>query len=165
MAKTLLLLRHAQAEDTRPGHRDAHRQLTATGREQAAAVGRWLAEHHRVDAVLCSPAVRARETLAELGTGAPAEERDELYDAGSDTIAALIRELPAEVGTALVVGHAPGIPALARDLADPDRSDPAALAVLGSRFPAAALAVLEFEGEWGDLATAALSGLRLPTDQ
>ena len=42
--RTLLLLRHAQTEDTRPGGRDIDRQLTAEGEEQARAVGTFLAE-------------------------------------------------------------------------------------------------------------------------
>ena len=72
----LLMLRHAEAEATRPGHRDLQRRLTEHGLAQAAAAGHWLTEHYRVDAVLCSPAIRTRETLAELGVGAPAEFPD-----------------------------------------------------------------------------------------
>lgn len=165
MAKTLLLLRHAETEDSRPGHRDAQRQLTGAGRQQARALGQWLAERHTVDRVLCSTAVRAQETLAELGTGAPGDLREELYNAGSDTIADLVRGLPLEIQTALVVGHAPGIPALAHELADHERSDAGALAALEQHFPAGALAVLVFDGVWSELATAALTEVRLPTDQ
>src|SRR6478735_12370288 len=122
MTRYLLMLRHADAEAARPGHRDLQRRLTDRGLAQAAAAGRWLADHYRIDAVLCSPATRTRETLAELGVGAPAEFPEWLYNAGGDTILAGIRALDAAVGTALVIGHAPGIPAAVSELADPDSS-------------------------------------------
>ena len=161
--RTLLLLRHAQTEDSRPGFDDYGRRLTADGRLQALAVGEFLhGSALQVQAVLCSPAVRARQTLEALRLGVAAETPDALYNAGADDILALVRELPDAVRTALVVGHAPGLPALAQDLADPEASDADALTTLGSRFPAGALAVLGFDGSWSELGSAALVLVRLP---
>ena len=160
MTRYLLMLRHADAEAARPGHRDLQRRLTDRGLSQAAAAGRWLAEHYRVDAVLCSPAIRARETLAELGVGAPADFPDWLYNAGGDQILSGVRGFDPSVGTALVVGHAPGVPALVYDLIDPESSDPAAVAMVESRFPTATVAVLRIDEEWAELTWAALIEVR-----
>ena len=167
MPRTLLLLRHAQTEDTRPGGRDLDRELTAYGEEQARAVGNFLAESGlTVDAVLCSAAVRARQTLAALGLALPDASRldisSEYYNAGADTLVEALRNLDGDCRTVLLAGHAPGVPAVAYELADPESSDPAALAAIDGRFPAATLARLEFTGDWADLETAALVHVRLP---
>jgi phosphohistidine phosphatase len=165
--RTLLLLRHAQTEDTRPGGRDLDRELTAYGEEQARAVGTFLAELGlTVDAVLCSAALRARQTLAALGLALPDASRLDIssnyYNAGADTLVDALRNLDGDCRTALLVGHAPGLPAVAYELADPQASDPGALAAIDGRFPAATLARLELTGDWADLETAALVHVRLP---
>jgi phosphohistidine phosphatase len=162
MSRLLLMLRHAEAEEMRPGHHDRQRQLTTAGLAEAAAVGRWLEQRYRVNAVLCSPAARARETLAELGVGATGEFPDWLYNAGGDTILNGIREFDPAVGTALVVGHAPGVPAVVHELADAETSDPTALDAVESRFPSATLAVLRVTQPWAELNWAALVHVRLP---
>ena len=53
--------------------RDADVVLSATGEEQAAALGRWVAEHRSaIDAFWVSPYRRARQTLAiALGESGP----------------------------------------------------------------------------------------------
>jgi phosphohistidine phosphatase len=165
--RTVLLLRHARTEDSRPGGRDIDRRLTAEGEEQARAVGGHLAEHGlTLDAVLCSSAVRTRQTLAGLGLPLPDARRLDLssdyYNAGADTLIAALRAQDEESRTVLLVGHAPGVPAVAYELTDPDTSDPAAVAAIDGRFPAATLARLEFAGHWADLETAALVDVRLP---
>ncbi len=162
--RTLLLLRHAQTEDSRPGGRDHDRRLTAEGEEQARAVGAALAAVP-VDAVLCSSAVRTRQTLEQLDLRLAPDRLDvsrKYYNAGSDTLLAALRALDDDCRCALLVGHAPGVPAVAYELADPETSDAAALAAVDGRFPAATLARLEFTGAWADLETAALVDVRLP---
>ena len=163
VTRYLLMLRHAEAEASRPGHRDLQRRLTEHGLAQAADVGRWLTERHRVDAVLCSPAIRTRETLAELGVGATAEFPEWLYNGGGDEILTGIRGLDPSVNTALVVGHAPGVPAVVYDLTDPENSDQEAVRAVESRYPAATLAVLRVDEEWAELTWGALIEVSLPT--
>ena len=64
--KTLFLLRHAKAQDAAPGSSDLDRTLNERGRQEAQAIGKYLKKQNvTFDLVLCSPAVRARET-AEL---------------------------------------------------------------------------------------------------
>lgn len=149
----LLLLRHAKAESYVPGAHDDQRPLSETGRRQAVEVGELLCDT-TVDHVLCSPSTRTRETLDGLGLQCPVDYRDEIYNAGSDTILAALTGVPEHVGTVLVVGHAPGVPALALDLADAATSDAEALAQLETGYPPATITRLELDGTWADLASA-----------
>ena len=167
--RTLLLLRHAETEDTRPGGRDLDRRLTGGGRGAGAGRRAFLADQGlTVDAVLCSSAVRTRQTLDGLGLALAGLPRgldisSDYYNAGADTLIEALRE-PGR-GTA-----APRCWSGMRRACRPSRtswptrttSDPAALAAIDGRFPAATLARLEFDGDWADLETAALVDVRLP---
>ena len=64
----------------------------------------------RPELVLCSPAARARETLAAIGEG---EIRPELYGASAAELLGVIRGLPDDVSSVLLVGHNPGFEELA----------------------------------------------------
>jgi phosphohistidine phosphatase len=139
------------------------RRLTPHGQEQARTVGdRLRAEGLQVQHALCSVAVRARQTLAALGLTAPAHYLDRLYNAGSDTLVEVVRELDDRIEVALLVGHAPGVPSLVYDLADPASSTAAAMAAVEGRFPAGTLARLEVRGAWSELADVRLSDVWLP---
>jgi phosphohistidine phosphatase len=105
----LILWRHADAEDGVP---DLRRELTAHGRKQAAHVADWLnvrlPQHCRL---LCSPAVRAQQTLDAL-------ERDyEVQNAlgpGCEPQAILnAAGWPERHGAVLVVSHQPAVGRLA----------------------------------------------------
>ena len=153
--RTLLLLRHASAEPTRPGCRDADRRLSPRGEAEADGIG----DHLRslglvVDRVLCSPAVRATQTLERLGLDAPVEKVPLLYQAGSEEVLELVAA--ADETTVLVVGHAPAIPGVAYDATDPVTSSPAAAAAIADRFPPGTLARLEVDGSWADPSSARL---------
>jgi phosphohistidine phosphatase len=165
--RTLLVLRHAQTEDARPGGHDIDRRLTLQGEEQARAVGAFLREAGlAIDCVLCSSAVRARQTLELLDLPPLAADHSDVseayYNAGSDSLIEAVRTLPDSCDTALVVGHAPGLPGAAYELVDPESSDPSAWAAIEHRFPAAGLARLEWDGGWDDVGAARLVGVRLP---
>ena len=115
-----------------------------------------------IDVVVCSSATRAQQTVQALRTTAPVVVSDRLYNAGGDEILAIVRELDDDVAHVLVVAHAPGLPSVAHELADPDTSDPEALATIERRFPAGALATMAVTEEWSDLEHAALVSVRLP---
>ena len=166
--RSLILLRHAQASDSLPGGHDIDRKLTALGERQARGVGNFLRNQGiEVDAVVCSSALRARQTLDQLALNVEpsrVEVSEAYYNAGVDTLLDSLRALPADCAVALLVGHAPGVPGVAFELADPDASEASALTALEHRFPAAAVARLEFDGDWADLAEAALVGVGLPEE-
>jgi phosphohistidine phosphatase len=98
----LILVRHAEAA---PGSPDELRTLTAKGVEQAQQLGERLRSHGiKPDAVLTSPLLRARETGAALGFGAP-QAHDSLAPGATDED---VREAVAGRGeTVVVVGHQP----------------------------------------------------------
>jgi phosphohistidine phosphatase len=165
--RTLLVLRHGKTEDTRPGSKDSDRRLAPDGERDAKQVGDYLREQEiTIDTVLCSSAARARQTLEllQLDQLDPecVEITDLFYNAGSDTLLSAVRDLPYDCRVALLVGHAPGAPSLVHELTDPAKSDPKAVAAIESRFPAAALARLEFDGDWSRMEAASLLSVRTP---
>jgi len=104
-----------------------------------------------IDAVRCSTSVRTRQTLAATGITAPAEFEPSIYDATPDALLELVRLTDDEVRTLLLVGHAPGMPQTAWELAA-NRTGPAATE-LSRKFPTSALAVLEFDRPWAQVDT------------
>jgi phosphohistidine phosphatase len=166
--RTLLVLRHAQTEDMRPGSRDSERRLTPDGERDALEVGDYLRTSGiRVDTVICSSAARARQTLDLLKLGDQlrpdrVEMADRFYNAGTDTLINAVRELPDDCSVALLVGHAPGAPGVVYEMTDPAISAPEAVRAIESRFPAAALAQLEFDGDWSGLDSGSLVSVRMP---
>ncbi len=148
----LILFRHAKAERAAPGTRDFDRALTRSGRTDSAEMGRVIQERgERIDLVLCSAARRALETweLAAPALGYAPETRMSraIYEA-SDYLPILNAE-GGDAGTILLVGHNPTMQetavSLVADLSSSDGRE------LDSRFPKAALAVLNFDGSWAEL--------------
>jgi phosphohistidine phosphatase len=150
--KRLVLLRHAKSAWDDPTLRDRDRPLAPRGRKAAKRVGRWAKKHEiRPQLVVCSSAVRARQTLERVlpGLGEPAVWIEvALYGASAETLLARVRALPEEVDEAMLVGHNPGLQDLALLLAVPGRRrDRARVNV-----PTGALVELELEaGRWGEV--------------
>ncbi|MEV5570476.1 histidine phosphatase family protein [Spirillospora sp. NPDC052269] len=148
---TLIVLRHAKAEDGF-GKADAARELTGRGRRDASAAGEWLrAGGHAPGLVLCSPAVRTRQTLDELKIDADVRYEPLIYANDADELLQLVREAGDETGTLLLVGHNPSVHQLIHDLAPDEAPD---------GFPTCSLAVIELPDAWsavragtGDLTT------------
>ncbi|HET8527525.1 MAG TPA: histidine phosphatase family protein [Gaiellaceae bacterium] len=96
----LVIVRHAEAAS---GHPDELRPLTAAGRRQARRLGAELGTEN-VDAVVCSPLLRARETAAALGLGEPAVDERLAPGAEPDDVRAAAE---GRGETVVVVGHQP----------------------------------------------------------
>ncbi len=148
----LVLMRHAKAGYP-SGAVDHERPLKARGRRDAAAAGAWLAEHvPRPDVVLCSTAVRTRQTWEVARSALPAQglyqEVPELYQASADdlldVVAAALTALSAPA-CLLVIGHQPAVGAVAAHLAGAGSSRPA-LAALREKFATSGIAVLRLQG-------------------
>ncbi|MDJ0866859.1 MAG: histidine phosphatase family protein [Myxococcota bacterium] len=154
----LLLLRHAKSDWDDARLDDHDRPLAPRGERAAALIGAHLAQRGLLpDLALCSSARRAIDTLERVVALLP--ERPEvriersLYLAEPRTLLRSIRVAgdAGEVGTLLVVGHNPGIGALAAALAG--RGDARDLERMRAKFPTAALAELEPEvPDWGAVA-------------
>jgi phosphohistidine phosphatase len=130
--RTLLLMRHAKS-DYPAGVADHDRPLAPRGIREAGLAGDWLRANAPVDAVLCSTATRARETLARTGIDAPVRYSERLYASAPGTMIDEINQTADGIGTLLVVGHEPTMSGLALTLADDDRTDP--LVVERTSFP------------------------------
>jgi phosphohistidine phosphatase len=107
------------------------------------------------DLVLCSPALRVRQTwqlLAPLlGEAIPCKTLRSLYPGAPSRLLTTLQGAADEVGTLLLIGHNPGLGALAVDLcgSGPDQ----ALASMSAKFPTTGLAVIRFDAPgWSDLA-------------
>jgi phosphohistidine phosphatase len=147
--RTLVLLRHAKAahpEDVA----DLQRALTTRGQADAAAAGRWLADHGFLpDVVLCSPARRTRETWHGLARALGEATRTTvvydpaLYGASSgQELLDLITATSPEVTTLVVIGHNPTL-SMMSSLLDPATDEE--LSTCG-------VAVHRVPGAWRDLA-------------
>jgi phosphohistidine phosphatase len=116
--KRLLLLRHAHAEAAQ-GLADIDRPLSPRGRAEAldAAQSIALAEL-ACDAVLSSPAVRARETAVIVATQLDLVEalkfEPALYLGSPEALLGPLRRSADSLNTVLVVGHNPGLSELAQ---------------------------------------------------
>jgi phosphohistidine phosphatase len=118
----LHLLRHAKTNHHSPTGLDFDRELLPRGYEQIAELKNFLKEHP-IDPkiILCSSAMRTRQTLAELQslwTEASIQFIDELYLAEKEEILKLIcaQNSSEEI---LVVGHNEGLSDLVMNLAHP----------------------------------------------
>jgi phosphohistidine phosphatase len=161
---TLLLMRHAKSGYP-PGVADHDRPLAPRGIREARLAGDWLrAKVLPIDAVLCSTATRARQTLAKTGVDASVRYRERLYDATPGTMIDEINEVADTVNTLLVIGHEPTMSALAIGLAGAEGTDDAAVERISEKFPTSAIAVLTVPGDWKSLELngAALSGFHVP---
>lgn len=148
-ARRLVLLRHAKSDW--PDVADHDRPLAKRGRRDAPRAGRWLGRSgYLPDAVVCSTALRARQTwelvsagLADAVPGAapPVRFEPRVYEATVLGLLMLVREFPDEERTVLIVGHNPGLAELAVGLTAPPPEPPSA-------FPTAAVAVLGLPGGW-----------------
>lgn len=150
----LWLLRHAKSSWDDRSLEDEDRPLAPRG-ERAAGRMRdyFVAEAIRPALVLCSPALRTRQTLdrvlpMELGWNVAVRIEPSLYTFDAATLLDRLSEIPEGVDSVLLVGHNPAIQDLAVMLAARgDRLDR-----LTRKFPTAGLAEIEFPTTpWRDI--------------
>lgn len=146
----LILTRHAKSSWDDPTMADHDRPLNPRGVQAAGMIGKWLASRGDCpDEVLCSDAVRTRETweriAPHLGGSPVVTLKPALYHAGPDVMLAVLRGATAPV--VMMLGHNPGIAEfasriLARAPAEPEFK----------RYPSGATLVATFEmTRWPDV--------------
>jgi phosphohistidine phosphatase len=169
--KTLLLLRHAKSAWSDPRLDDHQRPLNGRGERAAKVMADHIARQAaRPELILCSTAMRTRQTLApvlkRLGPPAPPVSlEDGLYLASEQTLLGYLRAVPNDVSSVLLIAHNDGIGDLAKMLAG--SGPPDALARLREKYPTGALATLRVpDRPWRDLApgSAELVAFVLPRD-
>lgn len=151
--KTLHLLRHAKSSWKDPALDDHERPLNKRGRETAKIIGAYLRrEKIRPDVVVCSSALRARETLAPISKQIKPPKvvlEKGIYESSQQKLWKHIRALPEDAESALLIGHNPALHDLARALADAESR--ARLPAIDAKFPTGAMATFRFDGAWKQL--------------
>ncbi len=143
--RELIVMRHAKSDWS--GHEaDVDRPLAPRGRRQAPEAGRWLNAHlgahqAQLDLALVSSAQRTRSTwdlvAAELDSPPRSRIDDRLYAATSGELMSVVRELPDDQSTVVLVGHNPGVEDLVHRLTG-----------AGPEMPTSAIAVIALAGSW-----------------
>jgi len=150
----LWLLRHAKSSWSDTGLADEDRPLAPRGEHAADRMREYLdAEGIHPELVLCSSALRARQTLARVlpALGSDLEVRIEpvLYTFDADVLLDRLGHTSSDAHSVLLVGHNPAIEDLATRIAD--RGD--GLTDLSQKYPTGGLAEIAFsEGTWSTLA-------------
>jgi phosphohistidine phosphatase len=151
--RELHLLRHLKSSWKDDELDDHDRPLSKRGRAGGTAMAGYFATAKIApDLVLCSSALRTRQTL-DLVLHAIDPPRvmleRSLYEAGRSQLLQRLRQVEGEVGSVLLIGHNPGLQDLALWLADPAARD--LRQRLDAKFPTGALVSYRIEQGWSDL--------------
>ena len=144
--KKLVLMRHAKSSWKYPELSDHQRPLNPRGKGDAPRMGAFLQRQGvEVDAIFCSTSQRTRETLAlflkEFTFEGETHFTEALYHAGLNEYLEVLAELPADVETAMLIGHNPTM-AYALDYFCDEQE----------KFPTAAIAYIAFDiGSWSEI--------------
>lgn len=151
----LFLLRHAKSAWADTGLDDFDRPLTKRGRTAAVKMAHAMtAAGLSPPLILCSAALRARETLALalpiLCEDCRIDIERGLYLASAASLLDRLRSIESADTDVLVIGHNPGLHELTLLLAQYTESE--AYRDLAAKFPTAALAEIEFPpSNWAGL--------------
>jgi len=153
----LFLLRHAKSSWDDSALDDFSRPLNLRGRAAGPLMGRHIADHGLLpERVLCSSARRTRDTFAAilpyLAGDFDARFLGRLYQASAADYLDLIRKEGGKARTLLMIGHNPAIQEAALSLIG--LGNPELKAMIGEKFPTAALAMIDFDGEWSRVTAA-----------
>ncbi|MEQ9300223.1 MAG: histidine phosphatase family protein [Cyclobacteriaceae bacterium] len=148
MVKTLLLIRHANAEQGERDSKDFDRHLTRLGNRNAAHAGKYLVKNKLMpDLLLCSKAIRAKETAEVVASQLKFTERhiryhDDLYEASVRTLFAIVNDIEEKYERVAMIAHNPGLTYLADYLTS---------APLGNMVPGS-IVVVKFENmTWAEV--------------
>lgn len=166
--KTLHLLRHAKSSWKDPGLEDHERPLAKRGRKTAETIAAYLQRAELApDLVICSTAVRARQTLDPIAKAIKPPkvvlERG-IYEAAQRKLWNYVSNLPERSECVLLIGHNPGLHELALELAD--AASRKRLPPREGKFPTGAMASFRFDGPWNELRPggAAVAAFTTPDD-
>ena len=143
--RTLYLLRHAKSSWKDPSQADFERPLANRGRKACEIVSRVIQDRGlEFDLVLCSTAIRARETIdlvskyAKLRSELRFDER--IYEATVSELLEIVSQLENDRKAVLLVGHNPGFEDLLHVCSGADQN-----------FPTASLAKIKLKiSKWSD---------------
>lgn len=132
--KRLYLLRHAKSSWDNASLADFDRPLNDRGLKAAPFMGKLMASRGIQPAlIISSPARRAVQTadlvIGSSGFNVPLTYDERIYEASLSTLLKVIGQIQADAGSALIVGHNPGMERIVRYLTgEPQPMPTAALA-------------------------------------
>ncbi|MBX7054421.1 MAG: histidine phosphatase family protein [Pyrinomonadaceae bacterium] len=144
--KTLYLMRHAKSSWDNAGLADHDRPLNDRGRRDATFMGGIARERAILpEIIVCSTAERARQTeelfCSSAGFDGVSAVESRIYEASVGRLAEIVSVIGPEFGTAMLIGHNPGMEGLIYYLTG--SIEP---------MPTAAIAVIELRiGKWADI--------------
>jgi phosphohistidine phosphatase len=164
--RRLVLLRHAKSSWDDPGLPDVDRPLAPRGEHAADRLRAYLAsEDLGLDLVLCSGALRARQTLSHVlpafGTELTIRIEPALYTFDDGVLLERLHQVPQDVATVLLIGHNPAFQNLVTRLADHGTR----LDDLREKYPTGALAEITFaSASWASLSSGELTRFVTPRE-
>ena len=145
--KDIYVLRHAKSSWDNSNLSDFDRPLADRGISDAKKMSNFLKDMNiKIDKVLCSNAIRAKETFDLTADGFnfeidKATYLDKLYFGDTTTIIQDLKELDESLNNILIVGHNPTLHYLVEILTN----EPI------NRFTTCNLATISYDGEWVSL--------------
>ena len=145
--KQIYILRHAKSSWDNSNLNDFERPLADRGISDAKKMSKFLKDMNiKIDKVLCSNAIRAKETFDLTADGCnfeidKATYLDKLYFGDTTTIIQDLKELDESLNNILIVGHNPTLHYLVEILTNESIN----------RFTTCNLATISHDGEWVSL--------------
>ena len=145
--KEIYVLRHAKSSWDNSNLNDFERPLAGRGISDAKKMSKFLKDMNiKIDKVLCSNAIRAKETFDLTADGFnfeidKATYLDKLYFGDTTTIIQDLKELDESLNNILIVGHNPTLHYLVEILTNESIN----------RFTTCNLATISHNGEWVSL--------------
>ena len=143
---SLYIMRHAKSSWAIPGARDFDRELNERGLNDLVKISQVIErENINPDKILCSSAVRTRQTLdgiADVLKNEPEIEFTErLYSSGLAEYIEMINATR-DAKSLMIIGHNPMCGSLATSL--PGSGESAELEKIAYKYPTAAISIIEF---------------------
>lgn len=145
-AHQLIIMRHAKSDWSEEDRSDFDRPLTTRGKKAAKLISKWLKQRqYRIDRVICSPALRAKQTcqLVSRELGIPEKNilwETAIYGASLNNLRSVINQHSEGIHTLLIIGHNPGLDQLLCYLS----KDPPSVSSSGKLLTTAAVAILDY---------------------
>lgn len=141
----LIIMRHAKSDWSEEHNSDFERPLAARGKKAAKQMGKWLKHRYRIDRIICSPALRAKQTCQLVAEQLRLPQNhirweSEIYDASLSDLISVTKKYSEDIRTLLLVGHNPGLDQLLCYLS----RDPPPVNSTGKLLTTAAIAVLDY---------------------
>ncbi len=142
----LIIMRHAKSDWSEGNKLDFDRPLTSRGINAAKKMGKWLEhEQYAIDRIICSPALRAKQTCRLVANALSVPENivhfdSGIYDASRNDLITLVQQYSQGIHSLLIIGHNPGLDQLLCYLSQ----DPPPINNSTKLLTTAALAVLDY---------------------